>query len=600
MPKKERYPCRFRARRATVGEGRYNRSVRGVRAPTLRVALSIFEFIVARKLFQLFCMNSRSLGHRAPVLWLVLPLIAGLSTGRAGEWFAASWLLMGASSAAVAAIFLTQRDTRLFGPAVCLAMFLAGMASYALNRPRIAAWDLLPPREARLALRIERVFVQDDSRKTAGLATVTRAEQPLEELLGQRIYFSLTLPRGERAPIRSSVVATIGVIASLARDPPGNTFDGYLANAGINFRFTRGRILGEEVQPSAYYGFCAEQADRFAEILGVGVKHKRPELVGVLHAMLLGQQHELSDEQIAIFRQSGTMHVFSISGLHIAVIAVGLHTLLSLIRLPAWMRYVTGLIALWLYVDITGAAPSAVRAFVMVAVVETALVFQLPRNPLSALAASALLILIFAPLQLFSASFQMSYGIVAALLLLGLPLADTWQKRLALFEDLPKVTWGWHRHALDALWRATLAAAAIGTAASLVSAVTGVLFFELFTPGALLANLWLIPACSAVLYMGMLSLLSGLVGFVGGSALANHAAVLLLWLIEAGIRISVELPATWFSATFKYPWLGAATLGALLVALVTGYAANWRGWNRGYWAPFAVVSLALIFGVTFT
>lgn len=545
-------------------------------------------------------MNSRSLGHRAPVLWLVLPLIAGLSTGRAGEWFAASWLLVGASSAAVAAIFLTQRDTRVFGPAVCLAMFLAGMASYALNRPRIAAWDLLPPREARLALRIERVFVQDDSRKTAGLATVTRAEQPLEELLGQRIYFSLTLPRGERAPIRSSVVATIGVIASLARDPPGNTFDGYLANAGINFRFTRGRVLGEEVQPSAYYRFCAEQADRFAAILGVGVKHKRPELVGVLHAMLLGQQHELSDEQIAIFRQSGTMHVFSISGLHIAVIAVGLHTLLSLMRLPAWIRYVTGLIALWLYVDITGAAPSAVRAFVMVAVVETALVFQLPRNPLSALAASALLILIFAPLQLFSASFQMSYGIVAALLLLGLPLADTWQKRLALFEDLPKVTWGWHRHALDALWRATLAAAAIGTAASLVSAVTGVLFFELFTPGALLANLWLIPACSAVLYMGMLSLLSGLVGFVGGSALANHAAVLLLWLIEAGIRISVDLPATWFNATFKYPWLGAATLGALLVALVTGYAANWRGWNRGYWAPFAVVSLALIFGVTFT
>jgi competence protein ComEC len=545
-------------------------------------------------------MNSRSLGHRAPVLWLVLPLMGGLATGRVSESIAAPWLLTGAVFAAITAVILAYREVRLFAPAVCLAMFLAGMASYALHRPRIAAWDLLPPREARLALRIDRVFAQDDPQKTAGLATVMRAEQPSEDLMGQRVYFSLTLLRGERAPLRSSVVTTLGVIASLARDPPVNTFDGYLANAGINFRFTRGLVLSEERQPSAYYRFCAKQAERFTTILGVGVQHKRPELVGVLHAMLLGQQHELSDEHVAIFRQSGTMHVFSISGLHIAVIAVGLHTLLSLIRLPAWIRYVIELVALWLYVDITGAAPSAVRAFVMVAVVETALVFRLPRNPLSALATSALLILIFSPLQLFSASFQMSYGIVAALLLLGLPLADSWQNRLALFEALPKAAWGWHRHALDALWRGVLAATAIGTAASLVSAVTGVLFFELFTPGALLANLWLIPACSAVLYMGMLSLLAGLVGFAAGSALANHAAVLLLWIIEAGIRLSVEMPATWFNATFKYPWLGAATLGALLAALVAGYITSWRGWNRGYWAPFAVVSLALVLGVTFT
>jgi competence protein ComEC len=294
------------------------------------------------------------------------------------------------------------------------------------------------------------------------------------------------------------------------------------------------------------------------------------------------------------------MHVFSISGLHIAVIAMGLHALLLLIRLPRVVRFVIGLIALWLYVDITGAAPSAVRAFVMVAVVETAMVLRLPRNPLSALATSALIILVFAPLQLFSASFQMSYGIVAALLLLGLPLADSWQSRLTLFRDLPKVSWGWHRRWIDLAWRATLAAAAIGTAASLVSAVTGVLFFNLFTPGALLANLWLIPACTGVLYMGMLSLLFGAPGFATGSVLANHAALLLLWTVEKGIQFSVEIPAMWFEAVFKNSWLGPLTLGALLIVLVVGYAGNWQGWHKGYWAPFAVVGLALVFGVTFT
>jgi len=133
----------------------------------------------------------------------------------------------------------------------------------------------------------------------------------------------------------------------------------------------------------------------------------------------------------------------------------------------------------------------------------------------------------------------------------------------------------------------------------LVSAVTGVLFFNLFTPGALLANLWLIPSCTIALYMGMLSLLSGLVGFMAGSALANHAAVLVLWFVETAVRLSVEIPAMCFQATFRNAGIGALTLAALLVALVGGYGADWRGWQRGYWAPVAVVMVAFVFGVTF-
>ena len=544
-------------------------------------------------------MISRSLGHRAPVLWLVLPLMAGLAVGRADEFASIPVLLGGAILAAAGALWASLQAPRCFAPAVCVAMFLAGMASYALHRPRLAAWDNLPPREARVGLKIQRTFAQDDPRNAAGLAVVTSAEAPLQELVGQRVYFSLTLRAGDAAPIRSAVISALGVIVTLPRDPPGNTFDGYLANAGINFRLTRGRVVEEQLPASRYYRFCAGQANRFNEILACGVEGKRPELVRVLRAMLLGRQHELSDEQLATFRQTGTMHVFSISGLHIAVIAIGLHALLSLLRLPRWLRFGAELLALWLYVDITGAAPSAVRAFVMVAVVETAIFFRLPRNPLSALATSALIILVFAPLQLFSASFQMSYGIVAALLLLGLPMADSWQRRLALFQDLPKASWGLARHCMDGCWRAILAAAAIGTAASLVGAVTGLLFFNLLTPGALLANLWVIPACSAVLYMGMISLLSGLAGFVAGSALANHAALVLLWLIETGIRLSQNLPGMWFRAGFKQPWIGVATLAGLVILLVAGYAGNWRGWHRAYWAPFAVVTLALLVGVTF-
>src|SRR5690606_40928374 len=113
------------------------------------------------------------------------------------------------------------------------------------------------------------------------------------------------------------------------------------------------------------------------------------------------------------------MHLFAISGLHIGVIAAGIHAFLSLLRVPRLPKLVTGLTLLWLYVQITGGTPSAVRAFSMVALFQLTLQLRLPGNPVSAVATAALLVLMVDPLQLFSASFQMSYGIVASLLLYG-------------------------------------------------------------------------------------------------------------------------------------------------------------------------------------
>jgi competence protein ComEC len=389
------------------------------------------------------------------------------------------------------------------------------------------------------------------------------------------------------------------VITTLPRDPPSSSFDGYLANSGVNFRLNRGRVLKITGPPSAYRRFCTRSLESLSALLGVGVAEKRPQLVGVLRAMLLGQQHELTDEQITLFRQSGTMHVFSISGLHIAVIAIGLRALLMLLRLPGRLIPAIGLTLLWLYVDITGCAPSAIRAYVMVAFVELSFVLRLPRNPLSALGASALVVLLATPLDLFSASFQMSYGIVAALLLLGLPLADRWQVAAELFRDLPKVSWRWHHRWRDAAWRATLSAVGIGLASSLVSAVTGADFFQMLTPGALLANLWVIPISSFVILSGLVSLLCGLAGLGLGGDLANHAAVLVLWIVDIGVRLNLCLPGMWFGASFRFSGLGSAALVGLLATMLLGYAHAWSGWCRAFWPPFVVVGACLLFGMKF-
>ena len=390
----------------------------------------------------------------------------------------------------------------------------------------------------------------------------------------------------------------IGVLQTLPRNPPGDTFDGYLANAGVNFRLTRAKVLATTAPATVYHRFCDAALRRFDRLLDHGIE-AHPGLSGVFRAMLLGQQQDLSDEQNLMFMQSGTFHLFSISGLHIAAIAGAIYGILMLLRLPSWGQVLIGAVLLWLYVDITGGSPSAVRSWIMVMFLHGSRVLRVPGSPLAALVASAFVVLILQPMQLFSASFQLSYGIVAALLLLGLPLADLWMQRWALFGDLPKSAWRWHHHGRDWAWRSFIGMLAIGLASTLVSTISGVTIFKLFTPGSLVANLVLIPASVLVVLAGFLSLLCGLVGLSGLGLVFNYAGILVLAGIEQGVRFFVGLPGVYHAAHFSSTWLGFAALGVVIAAIFYGYAVRWELKRGGFWPPFALAVLALVLGVRF-
>jgi competence protein ComEC len=499
----------------------------------------------------------------------------------------------------VIALVMASRNAWCWGAAVVTALFFAGAASYALHRPRLPAWDALPSREARLTVGVERVFTAEDGRRASGLGLVTRADEHLRELVGQRVYFSLSLRKHEKPPIRSAVVSVVGVLVTLPRNPPADTFDGYLASAGINFRLTRGRLFAEEQRANWYYRMCAAAAERCHAILGLGIAQKRPALAGLLRAMMLGQTRELSEEQHTLFMESGTMHLFAISGLNIGVIAGSLQALMLLLRLPAWPRFFIGAALLWVFVDITGAAPSAVRALAMAIFVQAAFVMRRPGNVLAALIASAFGVLLIAPLQVFSASFLMSYTIVLALLLLGLPLSDAWLERWRPWRDVPEPTWTWWQRAAATAWRTLASALAIGLATTLVSLLTGLEFFRLLTPGALFANLVLIPAAVIVTLGGFAALLCGFVGFTFGAVLCNHASALVLWAIEAVVRQSVRVPGAFIPAHFTAGWIGTLALSTLVATLVFGYRSRWAPRRGGWWPPFVVVALVLIFGVSY-
>ncbi len=540
-------------------------------------------------------------GHRAPLCWLLLPFMAGLAAGKCLELPAAPLLIAAAGLVPVAAVCAwSERRAlhRLWPLPMAALVALAGAAYFVLRLARPAGWEGRPPREAVLTLRIERRFASGpDARRVSGLAAVTSASRPLEEIRGQTVFFSLDRS-GREEPLRSSEVTAIGVLELLSRHPAGGGFATYLANAGINFQFTRGRLLGVVSPPTRYNRFCQAAQLRLHRLLQAGIGDHR-ELAGIFAAMVLGQTQDLEAEQKQLFMRSGTLHLFAISGQHISVIALCLTGLFFLCRVPAAVASPVALGLLWLYVDITGASPSAVRAFLMCALIVAAFTLRLPGGGLAALVASALVVLLLEPMQLFSASFQMSYGIVTALFLLGAPLAEAMQARWPAYPDLPEASWRWHHRRLAWLRREVFELVGLGLSATVVSVPTGVQFFGLFTPGALFANLALIPTSSFVIGAGFVSLVCGLAGFTAGSALFNHAGALLLWLMDGLVRAAVAVPGLFFPARFRADWLGPAGHAALLAVCVAGYSRQWRREVGGFWPPFVLVALLVAFGVKF-
>ena len=240
---------------------------------------------------------------------MLLPYMAGLFAGRfSPALLSPVWLLGGAFLASLVAIIFSKRPA-VWTIGLCLALMLTGAAYYELRRARLPIWDNLPPREARLTLRIERTFSPSTGGKAFnGIGRITKTDIHLQELIGQRLYFSLARRVGDE-PIRSAEIAVIGVLQALPCSAAADTFDGYLTGQGLNFRLTRGRLLEVSRAPTAYRLFCERAVNKMSALLGEGVAAKRPGLTAILRAMMLGQKQELSEEQDALFMHSGTMHL---------------------------------------------------------------------------------------------------------------------------------------------------------------------------------------------------------------------------------------------------------------------------------------------------
>ncbi len=311
----------------------------------------------------------------------------------------------------------------------------------------------------------------------------------------------------------------------------------------------------------------------------------------LMWAMTLGWKTALTGEVNEPFMRSGTMHIFAISGLHIALIAAILVALMRIIRVPrAWCGVVV-IPLIWFYTGATGWQSSAIRSTIMMTIIIGGWSLHRPSDLINSLAAAGFAILLWDPQQLFQAGFQLSFFVVLSIALFMPPLEKIRDRLLAIDPLLaPEVIPKWKRD-LRALSRVVLTSIVTSLAAWLGSLPLTAYYFHIFSPVTLLANLVVVPMSSITLMCNLGSLLCGdLLPWL--TELFNHCGW--AWML-AMIKVSrwcTELPGA-----FLYMPAPSAITFVLYYAVLVGSMSGWLWKAEQRRRTFAALLLVFAFYV---
>jgi ComEC/Rec2-related protein len=172
---------------------------------------------------------------------------------------------------------------------------------------------------------------------------------------------------------------------------------------------------------------CATLADRARQVTaarlarGIDGWDAIPTLV---QAMFLGTRGEIPRELNQVFRDSGTIHIFAISGMNVALLAGVIIALLGVLGVPRtwWCAPLAPLLIF--YTVLTGLSPSALRACLMAILYFGAPLLRRQPDGVATLAAAAVIALGIDPFQLQDAGFALSFVVMGGLLLIYQPLAE--------------------------------------------------------------------------------------------------------------------------------------------------------------------------------
>lgn len=286
--------------------------------------------------------------------------------------------------------------------------------------------------------------------------------------------------------------------------------------------------------------------------LTVGVEDD-PFACAILAGKLYGDREGFGPQWTEWFRRTGTMHLFAVSGQNIGVLlAVGL-IIFWLGGINRWRWAAALILPLAVYALATGGQPSAIRAFVMGALLLAAWRFDRPVRALNLLGSACVLILLLDPTQLFDVGFQLSVGVVLSLILFTGKLYHKMALKIRPHFLYPEQMWdGWTRARvrllllLSGLLSATLAAF-IG------SFPLTYLHFHLVSWVSLPANFIVVPVAAVMVILGAISIMTAWV-LPWLAVGINNINWLLVGVITWTVSFFSNLPGGSFYAAHPQDW----------------------------------------------
>ncbi len=279
---------------------------------------------------------------------------------------------------------------------------------------------------------------------------------------------------------------------------------------------------------------------------GFGERILEPGNARLLHGILFGDSLGGAEDRFLVnLQRTSTIHMLSVSGMHVGFVAVTLSFLLGLLKIPKRWQVGPLITGVWFYIMMTGMDPPALRAGIMLTIVLIGNILQVGDIPLNRLSLAAIVLLSMNPYNLFDPSFQLTFAATSGVSCLY-PL---------LAEYLPV-----KRKFLALLWKALL----VSVSAQLMLVPILIQYFQMVSWVSPLANILLI-------FPGEVAVIGGLAGeaignfqpFLGGLVLALIQQLLDLIKVFVNWLGSFSWAASW-SPQWPWPWIAGYYIGLAL------------------------------------
>jgi ComEC/Rec2-related protein len=199
--------------------------------------------------------------------------------------------------------------------------------------------------------------------------------------------------------------------------------------------------------------------------------------------------------------------------------------------------------ALFFYALLTGWKPSSIRAATMTAIFLIGMVSWRQPIALNSLCAAAFVILAQSTNELFNPGFQLSFTVVAAILLIAGPLQERIRQRLEPDPFIPVSLWtSWQKKRHEAAGN-TASLLAVSLAAWIGSLPLTVFYFHMVSISALAANLVVVPLSFLIMATAVLALTGGLAS-AALAAVFNNANLVFTKILVFVIQAAAALPGS--------------------------------------------------------